>query len=289
MFTLGMVAALILVPTQLRAQATSTVDHCYLSAINDVLLRADDIGKLLEVAVNDGDSIQTDDLIAQIDDQDAVMAKAVAVHKYNAARKKATNDVSVKAAVAGERVTKASYDNILQANTKQPNAYTEMEVMRAKFDWERSGLQIELAQHEMDVAVDEANAALAEYKQAERMIQRRKLMAPFSGVVDQVILEPGEWVGAGDPVVHLVQMDRLRVHGRIPAELYAPKDVTGRPVEVTVNLAGGGTHVVNGEIGFASNVVDDDGAFRVWAEIENPRVGNSWLLGPGLAAEMKLR
>ena len=47
--------------------------------------------------------------------------------------------------------------------------------------------------------------------------------------------------------------------------------------------------MVNGQIGFASQVVEDDGAFRVWAEIENTQVGNDWLMGPGLAATMQLR
>jgi hypothetical protein len=60
-------------------------------------------------------------------------------------------------------------------------------------------------------------------------------------------------------------------------------------VEVTVHLPGEKSHQVEGRIGFASPVVDDDGTFRVWAEIENTRDGQGWVLGPGFPATMRLR
>ena len=103
-----------------------------------------------------------------------------------------------------------------------------------KLDWERSGLQIDLAKHEMEVPAPRPGPSNAQLKQAEAMIERRKLKAPFRGVVNQVIREAGEWVNAGDPVVHLVQMDRLRVHGRIDADRFDWKAIRNRPVEVTV-------------------------------------------------------
>jgi multidrug resistance efflux pump len=162
-------------------------------------------------------------------------------------------------------------------------------VLRANLDWEKSNLQIDMAVHEMDVAKDEAFAAYSQLKQAEAKIERCKLKAPFGGVIIRVVREKGEWVNAGDSIVHLVRMDRLQVHGHIDADRYHWKDVKGRPVEVIVQLPGGGTHTVNGQIGFASPVVDDDGSFRVWAEIENTQVGDVWLMGPGLAATMRLR
>jgi multidrug resistance efflux pump len=150
-------------------------------------------------------------------------------------------------------------------------------------------LQIDLAKHEMDVARAEAFASNAQLKQANAMIERRKLKAPFGAMVVEVIREEGEWVNAGDPVVHLVQMDRLRVHGRADSQLLHWKDLKNRPVEVTVRLPGGATHVVSGTVGFASPIVESDGHFRIWAEIENSMVGDSWLMGPGLSAAMRLR
>ncbi len=263
--------------------------RCYLGAINDVPLAADEVGKLVKVFVEDGDSVAAGDVVAQIDDNDAVMARDVAQYKYVGAVKQATSDVSVQAAKKAQAFARASYDLILKANERKAGAYTEIEVERAKLDWERAGLQIDLAQHEMEVARAEAWASNAQLKQAEAMIERRKLKSPFAGVVNQVVREAGEWVNAGEPVVHLVQMDRLRVHGRIDADRYDWKDIRNRPVEITVDLPGGGTHVVNSQIGFASQVVEDDGAFRVWAEVENTQVGDQWLMGPGLGATMSFR
>jgi multidrug resistance efflux pump len=267
----------------------STIIGCYLAAIQDVPLAADEVGKLVNVQVSDGDSVSAGEVVAQIDDKDAALARDVADYKYKAAKKQASNDVSVRAAQAAEGVAKASLDKILQANEREPGSYTETEVLRAELDWKRSGLQIDLARHEMEVAYDEAWATYWQLKQTEAKIERCKLKAPFGGVIIEVVREEGEWVNAGDSVVHLVQMDRLRVHGHIRDDRYHWKDIKGRPVEVIVQLPGGGTHSVNGQIGFASPVVDDDSTYRIWAEIENTQVGDGWLMGPGLKATMNLK
>ncbi len=286
---LSICLAMGLAPAWLVAQDREPVNRCYLVAINDVLLAADETGKLIELFVDDGASVSAGDVIAQIDDADAIMAQNVAKYQYEASHKKAKNDISVRAAVASKEVAEVEYEQILKANEKRAGSYTESETLRARLNRDRSGLQIQLAQHEMEVAEAEAWAAYKQYQQAESMVERRKLKAPFSGVVDQVLREQGEWVSAGDAVVHLVQMDRLRVHGRIDKDRFHPNDVQGRPVEVIVQLPGGVTHTVNSQIGFASPVIEEDGAFRVWAEIENTQVGDRWLLGPGFAATMQLR
>jgi macrolide-specific efflux system membrane fusion protein len=285
----GMLLALGLSPLSLTAQEKSQIDRCYLAAIMDVPVAADEIGKLVEVMVGDGDEVEAGQTIAQIDAEDAKMARDVANFKYSAARKQSQNNVSVLAAQAAEGVAKASYDKILEANRKEPGAYTQTEVLRAELEWKRTGLQIDLAKHEMDVARAEAFASYSQLKQADAMIERRKLKAPFGGTVVEVIRETGEWVNAGDPVVHLVQMDRLRVYGSVDADQWHWNDLKNRPVEVTVQLPGGATHVVSGTIGFASPVVESDGYFRVWAEIENSMVGDNWLMGPGLSAMMVVR
>jgi macrolide-specific efflux system membrane fusion protein len=276
-------------PLSVSAQQGEVIDRCYLAAINDVSLAADEAGKLIEIFVKEGEAIDARQVVAQIDDNDAVMAREVAGHKYAAAKKTAENEVSVKAAMAANGVAEAALQMVKEANLKRPGAYTETEVLKHTLERDRSRYQIDFAKNEILVALDEARASLAQYKQAQEMIERRKLKAPFGAMVNQVIREAGEWVNVGDPVVHLVQMDRLRVHGSVEANRLHWKDLSGRPVEVTVQLPGGATHVVDGTIGFASPVVDIDGNFRVWADIENSLVGESWLMGPGLPASIKLR
>ncbi len=121
------------------------------------------------------------------------------------------------------------------------------------------------------------------------MIERRKLIAPHSGVVNQIFRNEGDWVTPGDPVMHLVRLDQLRVHGRVNADDWGWRDLKGRPIDVVVTLPGGLKQTVSSQIGFASQVIEDDGSFRIWADIDNVREGSGWIMGPGLKAEIQLK
>ena len=151
-------------------------------------------------------------------------------------------------------------------------------------------MQIELAKFENVVAALDARAKLAQHEQADAMIDRLKLRAPHPGVVVQIFRRRGDWVSAGDPVMQLVRMDQLRVKGSVSANLYNRSKITGRDVQVVVKLAGGAeTHTVNAKINYTSYVVEDDKSFSIWVNIPNQKIGDDWLLGPGLEAEIHLR
>ena len=267
----------------------SLIDRCHIIAIDEVAVPSPEPGILVNIAVEDGDSVDDGQLLAQIDDRQAEMAKRVAEYQYRAAKKQAENPISIKAAIKSREVSKAELDEAEQANVKVQGSFSETDVRRLRLSEERAGLQIDLARFENQVAGAEALARFAQYEQAEAMIERRRITAPFSGMVMERYRHKGDFLNGGDPVVHLVHMDRLRVQGHVDASLFHWRDIVGRPVEVTVMLPGGGEEVVTAKIGFAGSSVQDDGTFRVWADIVNRRQGNSWLIGPGLRATMRLR
>ncbi|MCA9149279.1 MAG: HlyD family efflux transporter periplasmic adaptor subunit [Planctomycetales bacterium] len=272
-----------------RAAEPGVIEGFYLVAIQDVRVPATDAGMLVSIEVEEGDVIEEGQLLARVDDREATMAKTVAEYEYRAAKKQAENEISVEAAVKSEEVSKAEYDAATEANRKVPGSFGETEVRRLDLTWKRSGLQKELAIYENEIAAATAWAKLAQVKQAETMIERRKLTAPHSGIVVEKLRQKGEWVAPGDPVAHIVRMDELRLIVRVDANEYYYKDLEGRPVEVTVMMPGGRTQVVNAKIGFASPVVEEDGAFRAWVNVPNQRDGKGWLMGPGLPATLKLR
>lgn len=91
----------------------------------------------------------------------------------------------------------------------------------------------------------------------------------------------------GDPVAYVVRMDELRLIGQRHGLLL--QRIAGCPVEITVTIPGGRTHVINAKIGFASPVVEVDNSFCAWVNAPNQRDGKGWLMGPGMAAVLKLR
>ena len=64
--------------------------------------------------------------------------------------------------------------------------------------------------------------------------ERHKLHAPFSGVIGTRHAELGEWLGAGNSAMQLVQIDPLRVQANVP-ERYFGEVRAGTPVTISVD------------------------------------------------------
>ena len=123
---------------------------------------------------------------------------------------------------------------------------------------------------------------------AQDGIERRRITAPIDGIVEEVFRHKGEWVQAGDPVMRLMRMDRLRVQGFLNAREFGPEIIGNRPVRVDVELSGGRRETFRGRIVFVSARIQAGGQYRVWAEVENRQSASQWVLRPGMAATMTI-
>jgi len=131
-------------------------------------------------------------------------------------------------------------------------------------------------------------ASGSESEAAGAQIDRRRIKAPIDGTVVEVFHHVGEWVSPGEPVFHLVRMNRLRVEGFLDASEFDPGDVVNRRVSIKVQLAHGEA-TFDGKLVFAHPLVDARGKFKVWAEVDNrqDRAGQ-WMLRPGLTTTMAI-
>src|SRR5262249_51379748 len=83
-----------------------------------------------------------------------------------------------------------------------------MELEKLKLAAEKSTLSIEHAVHEL--AINRLNADVARAELATFAVR-----AEFNGVVTRVFKKKGEAVRQGDPIVELINPDRVRIEGRI--------------------------------------------------------------------------
>ena len=148
-------------------------------------------------------------------------------------------------------------------------------------------MQAELASHELLIANLDAKAKYEALQRAQAALDRRQIVSRINGVVVKSLKHEGEWVQPGEPVMRIVQMDRLRVEGEIDGRKYARHEVIGRPVRITVFLTGGGQETLEGKIVYASSIVESN-EYTVRAEIDNRKLNGRWLLTPGLNAKMDL-
>src|SRR3972149_1406608 len=102
-----------------------------------------------------------------------------------------------------------------ESNVKFKGTVSNIEMLKYELEWKRAKLAIEQAQEKKPEAGLTARAKLAEVGVADVALERRKLRAPFDGMVVKVAKKQGEWVAPGEPVVHVVGVNRPRVMGNL--------------------------------------------------------------------------
>jgi macrolide-specific efflux system membrane fusion protein len=263
-----------------------TVDRCLVTLIKEAEVPALDAGQLVQLHVREGQEVQKGDLLAQIDDRQARKLQEIAKYKLDVAVHEANNQVSVEYARATQAVAKAEYQQALETNRRQPNTIPQIEVRRYALKVEEATLQIQQAEHDLKTAEMSVSVRQGELDAAELDVEHRRISAPLDGMVIKRHIQEGEWVRPGDPVLHLVRMDRLRVEAFLDGSQISPGEVDGKPVTVEVELAHQRREQFPGKIVFVNPVVEAGARFQVWAEVINRKENGQWLLQPGQDARM---
>lgn len=292
--TAALVLSLVLASQTTADAKKPTIDiKGKVTLIREVQVPARQPGLLREVAVQEGQSVQKEQLLAQLDDSDALLRRIAAEREYLAAAEQAKDNVEEQAAKAAALVAEAELDDSRYVNDRSPGAINPTELRRQELTAERANLQIKVAMMEFEVAKLTSSAAQAKVDVIQHEVDTRKILSDFDGLVVAQYRQAGEWVQAGDPVFKVIQMDRLRVQGFVLAGDYAPHEIEGRPAKITIKLPGGKAHEIAGTVGYCSQVVESSREHRLWVEIENVPVAERnghifWMIAPGMDAAISI-
>lgn len=103
---------------------------------------------------------------------------------------------------------------------------------------------------------------------AQESLERRHLRSPMDGVVTKVVLREGESVSPHEPVIHVVDISRVRFRGTVPSRLGARLRV-GATVKIELGQDGQPLSRA-GRVVFVSPVTDpSSGLVEVIAEFDN--------------------
>lgn len=264
---------------------------CVISLKQFAELSAEESGILTVLTVEENDLVQEGQELGKIDDRDALAREKAAQNKLFAARKKATSRSELEVAQKIVQLAKAEYEESKAINQRVPGSIPDATVRRQFVQWEKAVLDEVVAQMNHAIAGYDEKVAEAELEGVQNEIRRRTLRAPFNGVIVKRYRQQSEWVQPGDPVLRVERMDTLRVEGLLSAYDYAPEEVDGAKVTITVALAGAQNETFESTISFVSSSVEASGDYRVWTEVANRpgRGGNRWLLRPGSEAVMEIQ
>ena len=163
---------------------------------------------------------------------------------------------------------------VAQARAELTRRRLDVEAARRLFEQKvQSEWKLKLAEASMATA----RAAL---EAAELELARIEVRAPFDGVVETIHVELGSFLDRADPMMKLVDNNRLKAVGYVPQQS-APAVSPGQPV--SVRLLDGRT--VDGRIDFISKVADaKTRSFRVEAEV----IPGGGVLDAGVSAELRI-
>lgn len=273
------------------ANGDPIIRGCRVDLIEAVNLPAVDPGVLLHLGVREGDQVESEQIIARVDDREARQQFLRAASAYNAAAKRANNGVPEEFAVAQLGVAEATLEELLDTNNRLEGAVPEADVRQARAEVKSGQLRIKNAKQDRLLALSEAKTAEIEVQTARMLIDRRVVRAPFAGEVVEVYRQQQEWVSPGDPILRLIRLDTLYVEGLVSVDAYSFAEIKGCEVTVDVPTTRGRVVQATGRVVWIDPILmrSVDGQIaKVRAEIANRQEKGAWLIHPKREATMTI-
>jgi len=220
-----------------------------LAAEQEIILGMKVAGRLAEVPVDLGSSVQKDHPVARLDTMDFQLR----VRQADAALQQARVRLGLPPDGENEDIVLEQTAVVRQARAQMDAARSRLDralllsekglLPKADLDQANSGFKVAEAQYADSLDEARNRQAILAQRRSELEIARQQLAdavlyTPISGVVRQRSANVGQYVAAGAPIVTLVQMSPLRLQTAVP-ERQARNVRAGQTVHVTVEGAPG--------------------------------------------------
>jgi RND family efflux transporter MFP subunit len=157
-------------------------------------------GQVAEVLVKEGDAVKAGQVLMRQDDK----AELAQMEQLKA---QAEDNTRIRAAEA--QLEQKRVDLRKTEGARKEGAATELEVDHAKLEVVIGELSLELAQFEQ-------KQAKLKYQEMRLQIDRMRVVSPIDGVVERLLVEPGESVEAAGKIAQVVQIDPLWIDVAVP-------------------------------------------------------------------------
>lgn len=238
---------------QEEIQATGTIEA------TNVNLTAKQAGTITGLTIKAGDTVQKDQLLAELIRNDLVAqrerdqlgvlkAEASLADLQSGARTQEIKEAEANVSIAKANLDRATDDLARLETLVQAGAISQADYDQAQKSWEVTRSQLQAAESRLNLVragsrADAIAAAQAEVernkavlKSTEAMLEDLKIISPIDGTVLSKNYESGEYVPAGANVATVVNLDDLWIKVYIPTD-DLPSIALGQTVAFTVSGA----------------------------------------------------
>ncbi|MBU1247655.1 MAG: efflux RND transporter periplasmic adaptor subunit [Proteobacteria bacterium] len=139
-----------------------------------------------------------------------------------------------------------------------------------------------LSKEEMDMANTELQSARSQLSQASKAMSQGDVISPVAGVINELFIDPGEWVNMGQPVAEIVDISSIRINVNAP-EMDVRYLTQGQMVRVLVDAYPEATW--DGVVDFVAFKADETTkTFRVQVVVDNQDLR----IRPGMLARVSM-
>ena len=250
-------------------------------------MKAEVSGKVNRLLVKESQRVQKGQILLELDDREARLA----LENSEATRLETLSRYILEQQFAVDSQEGTGPDRQGQNLTQQYDEISQLyqKGMISQEDFERRSRQMEIeiiksgAKKEEIMEVSQGlTQAEIQVKQARLTLEKSKVRAPFSGVITNIQVSPGQHVSGGSDLFTLVNIDKVQVHAKV-LESEIGKMREGREVDLKFSAYPG--QVFKGKVHAISPIVDPaDKTCNVIVEMVNVNQA----VKPGMHAEVEI-
>ena len=265
-------------------QQTFEVKNAVLKIIESCDVPSKSSGVIMKSDVLEGTLVKAGQGLMEIDDQMAQLNVQRLVKEYSIAAEEAKTTVELEYMKSSIEVAQAELSRALQSNQRLPGAVPMSEIEQLALMAKRAVAEKEKTIFDMSMKTQQATIREVELQIGKHQLADHKIISPLTGKVVELYKRKGEWVDSSQPVVRIVQLNKLKTEIKVPASI-ALSDLEGTTAIFTPQLKSLDGQTFEGKVVFVAPEANPvNSTIRVWVEIENTDLQ----LVPGLLGTIKL-
>ena len=242
-------------------------DRAILTAIRETEVASEAPGIVQMIRVIPGEDVTKNQVLVKLNRDIFGAEYEVAKSELQISILESQNDVDLRYAKKSYQVNEALLSRSKNARRLHAKSVSKTEIERLELEVEQAQLSTEQAVLESEIASSRMRLQRKRKEIARINLSNRDIGAPFSGRVEELSVQLGQWVNAGQKIARLSDYSKMRAKAYFDSRwIFRIKKGNSANFEMNV---GGREIVVVGKVSFVGSEVDVGSRFAVWVDLDN--------------------
>ena len=160
---------------------------------------------------------------------------------------------------------------------------------KKRLEEKKATFQVNVSQIEKQRDTADVGVKTAKLGAAKVQVDLRRITAPRTGMVSDLVKRQFSWVRAGEPILNLTSMDRIRIKGTTPKLTDYPYLLLNAPARVTIFFAEGKGETVDGSVTYVSPGTHGINQYAIHIDLQNQMAPDGqYLFREGMQANVEI-